>query len=559
MNQKIIDVPSTKQYLKALLKPDASFFWVVIVYSLVISLLTLAVPISVQMLINTVVNIASDRAVIMLTIMLFSTLVLYGIFSALRLRVMEFYQRRVYARLSSDISRHTLFADHDFFKSHKNSSVSHYYYEIVTLQNNLPILMVDGFALILQMLVGLTVVSFYHPSLFAFNLILILCLYFAWRLWSGGAIKKAIELSHAKYATGNWINQIALAHPFFSSTTTRDFALSRTDNLISDYLHKHSDYFFYTFSQAISFLLIYALASAALLGLGGYLVIHGQMSIGQLVAAELIMLAVLFGLSRFNRYLELYYELYGAADKITTALKTPQAPPKKQGKAVPEIANLRFKQVLLKRSSASCLIDLTLDAGKKYAFVSLPDWLIEECIKVLKYAYPPVSGWIGFGDSLLTDYDSYALGQEFIVVDDSLIVECTIREFLLMSSPHSTSEEIIRALETVEIYKVIREFPDELETSISKSGYPLQKIEFLLLKLAAATLAQPKVLIIGRQFDALHLSAREQIIRILGDQTMLLHFTDIPNSEYNDGLLRLHASQEQLELRLHKTAPESDD
>ena len=50
----------------------------------------------------------------------------------------------------------------------------------------------------------------------------------------------------------------------------------------------------------------------------------GQLSIGQLVAAELIMSAVFFGLSRFSIYLKLYYELYGAADKLGKALNMPQ-------------------------------------------------------------------------------------------------------------------------------------------------------------------------------------------------------------------------------------------
>ena len=63
------------------------------------------------------------------------------------------------------------------------------------------------------------------------------------------------------------------------------------------------------------FLLMYAVASAALLGIGGVLVVQGELSIGQLVAAELVMSAVFFGLSRFTQYLKLYYELYGAAEK----------------------------------------------------------------------------------------------------------------------------------------------------------------------------------------------------------------------------------------------------
>ena len=103
MSPKNIDLVNLRQTLFALLKPERSFFAVVIAYSVVIGLLTLAVPIAVQTLINTIANIASTRAVITLAIVLFSTLLLSGCFAALRMRVMEYYERRIYARLVADL------------------------------------------------------------------------------------------------------------------------------------------------------------------------------------------------------------------------------------------------------------------------------------------------------------------------------------------------------------------------------------------------------------------------------------------------------------------------
>ena len=65
--------------------------------------MTLAVPIAVQTLINSIANIGSTRAVIILAVILFLTLFISGVFSALRMRVMEFYERKVYARLTADL------------------------------------------------------------------------------------------------------------------------------------------------------------------------------------------------------------------------------------------------------------------------------------------------------------------------------------------------------------------------------------------------------------------------------------------------------------------------
>jgi ABC-type bacteriocin/lantibiotic exporter with double-glycine peptidase domain len=55
--------------------------------------------------------------------------------------------------------------------------------------------------------------------------------------------------------------------------------------------------------------------SALLLGLGGWLVIQKQLSLGQLVAAELVVTSVLSGASKLGKYLETYYDLLASFSK----------------------------------------------------------------------------------------------------------------------------------------------------------------------------------------------------------------------------------------------------
>ena len=57
-------IKQARQLVKQLIYPERKFIHLAIVYGLAISLLTLAVPIAVQTLINTVVNIASVLSLI---------------------------------------------------------------------------------------------------------------------------------------------------------------------------------------------------------------------------------------------------------------------------------------------------------------------------------------------------------------------------------------------------------------------------------------------------------------------------------------------------------------
>jgi putative ABC transport system ATP-binding protein len=545
MSSKNIDLVNLRQTLFALLKPERSFFAVVIAYSVVIGLLTLAVPIAVQTLINTIANIASTRAVITLAIVLFSTLLLSGCFAALRMRVMEYYERRIYARLVADLSLRTILAPHSYFEGSQNTSITHRYFDIMTLQKNVPSLMVDGIALILQMIVGFTLVSFYHPFLLAFNLCVILIMYAIWRLWSTQAKVTAVRLSESKYSTAKWLSNLASANDFLKSSSQFDYAGKKTERYVSEYVDNHSRHFSFTFKQVVMFLVLYALASSALLGLGGWLVIIGQLSIGQLVAAELIMAAVFLGLSNFSHYLKLYYELYGTADKIGGAINIPQEALEQTSKPAPAGGALDFNKVIIKRKSESCLIDKQIAQGDKYFVSTQTNWTQRSIVNLLKRYEVPSSGWINLDNSDLSDYDTYDLRQAVFVLDRSLIIECTLEEYIHMCVPNVSTSEINDIIERVGLTDVISTLPLKLKTPISSVGTPLQPLEFILLKLVVVMLSKPKVLVINQHFDAIPTIRRERILGVIEKTDLtVLYFSNAPTPAFFNGIIELESKKE---------------
>ncbi len=538
---KTINLRATRKTLFSLLKPESGFFGVAIAYGIAISLMTLAVPIAVQTLINSIANIGSQRAVIILAVVLFLTLFISGVFSALRMRAMEFYERKVYARLTADLGLKTIMAPHSFFEGRQNISITQRYFDIMTLQKNIPSLMIDGFALVLQMLVGFTLVSFYHPALFAFNVVLLLTMYAVWKIWGRGAKVTAIELSHAKYDSAKWLHDIASAHEFFKSADHVEYAGRSTEGFIGNYVRKHKSHFHYTFSQVVAFLLMYAVASAALLGIGGVLVVQGQLSIGQLVAAELVMSAVFLGLSRFTQYLKLYYELYGAAEKLGHALTIPQERLHTSTSHAPTSSKLVFNNVLLSHGEDHCSVDVSLEPGSQYFVTTDKSWVQKQLIGFLKQYEQVKSGDILLGDLSLNDYDTHELRQAVTILDRSLIIEVSIERYLKLSQPKASFADIRNALEVVEMAQVVDGLPQGLQTRVSVLGAPLQPLEFLLLKLAAAILAKPKLLILNQHFDAIPGALRSRLMeRLRSFDFTVLYFTNTPVAGHFKGVLHLH-------------------
>lgn len=300
------------------LGPEKAFYKLAAVYGLVISLFTLAVPFSVQILITTLTNTAMQRPVIVLSIMLFIILGLYGLLVALQHSLLERFKRRFYARVVGEIAWRNIHADTTRFNQR---SIANRYFEIMTVQDKLPILITNGFALVLQAVVGLVLVSFYHPSFLVFNMVFLLLIFGIWKLYTPIATRKALLLSKQKYHAAAWLEELA-ARP---SNTAHEVqhALQRSNEEIAHYLTAREGYFRYSYRQVIGFLSLYALASAGLLGVGGSLVVSGELTLGQLVAAELVLSAIFFGMSKAGEYLSYYYDISAAVEKLSQFLEIP--------------------------------------------------------------------------------------------------------------------------------------------------------------------------------------------------------------------------------------------
>lgn len=527
-NLEDVDLLRIRGLLKRLFRPERSFIRVVLIYGLAISLMTLSVPVAVQTLINTVANIASPSAIVSLSVLLFITLLLSGFLSALRTYVMEQYERLVYARLNAEVSAKILFAKQEFFEGKRNIHMTQRYFDIMTLQKNVPKLLVDGFALVLQMFVGFVLVSSYHETFLIFNLTLLFAIYVIWFFWGRNAMRSAVMLSHAKYQSAQWLTDIAMAHDFFKSSHHIDFAQERTDQLIRAYIDNHKLHFRYTFSQVISFLLLYALSSAALLGIGGMLVLKNQLSIGQLVAAELVLSAIFFGLSKFTNYLKLYYQLVGAADELGLILEIPQELALEQSK-IPETAELVVHQVKVFQNGSAREINLQLAAGEKIKVYTQTPWVQRQFMRLLKYHQTPSTGYIRLGNADLSDYDVQELRQAICIVDRSLIVECNLEEYLRLSAPDASIADMHDALAAVGLAQRIDKLEKGIHTTLSAQGSPLLPNEFLLLKVAAAILAQPKVLILTQHVDAMPMNDIQTLLQALTLHPFtLLYFTNHP-------------------------------
>lgn len=261
------------RWMFSLLKGERSFLALALVYGVAISVLSLATPISVQMLINSVANTALVTPLVTLAGTLLGLLLIAVLLSALRIYTMELFARRFYSRQVAEITIRSIHARNPFFEDSKRQDLFNRYFDVNTVQKAVPSLLIGGFTIILQSAVGFAVTAFYHPFFLAFNLIVIALAVLILLVWTRGAIRSGIALSHAKYDAAKWLENVGASNGFYKSGRHVDYALDGSEEVTAAYIAAKAKHFRYSISQTVAFLLLYALASSGLLALGGWLVI----------------------------------------------------------------------------------------------------------------------------------------------------------------------------------------------------------------------------------------------------------------------------------------------
>lgn len=507
-----------------ILSPERNFYWLAVIYGIGISLLSLATPISVQMLINTVANTALTTPLIVLSATLFALLAVSGLLNALRVHLMELFGRRFYARMVAEMTVRSIYAQNPFFDDSSRAALFNRYFDIVVVQKAVPVLFIGGFTVILQAGVGFVLVSLYHPLFLLFNLILVGLIWAIWGIWGASAIRSAVDLSHAKHQTAAWLEAIGASNGFFKSERRIAYAMDTTDEYTGAYIDEHKRHFRRHFAQTLSFLFIYAGASAVLLGLGGWLVIQSQLTLGQLVAAELVLSAAFFGVSQLGTYLVYFYDLCAAIDELSLFHDVEQEQPIDEEPVRVKGNALEFSGLRGEARGRPAVLHLEIPSGGSVLASASNHGVQRLFTDIIERHALPEGGFATLGGIDLMDLDVYHLRQSILVLDRSSFVSMTIREYLRMSCSDSAAERMVAALETVGLSASIASLPEGLDTKIAMTGWPLSTSETLRLKLASALIARPRILVLNQLFDLLeqeHLASAIEELRDRSDTTVI--------------------------------------
>lgn len=533
--------PTPLRRTRQLLELDRQDIAVIVIYGVALGLLSLAVPIAVQSLVNTVAFGSLIQPLVVLTVLLAVALIGSAVLRALQVRIAEMLQRRLFVRIVAEISGRLPRVSAPALQAANGPELLNRFFDVFTTQKSVASLLLGGIDALLIALVGLLVLAFYHPALLAFDIVLILGAVVVLIPLGRGGTGTSVAESKAKYAVAGWLEEMA-RHPLsFKLAGGKEFARNRAELLARNYLSKRDRHFRIVFRQLMGALTIEVVASVALLALGGILVIERQLSIGQLVAAELIVTAVVASIAKLGGKVEVFYDLVAAVDKLGEIFDLPlersggETPPR-DGDHGGELV-LQDIELELEEDGESPSISLQLRAGESLSLTGAEERVTSSLVDAVFGLIPPRSGIIEIDGRDTRDLALHEVRSRIAVVRGTEILPGCIGDNLRAGNPDLGAEQAWAALAHVGLEDWVKDAPDGLETDLLADGSPLTRTQALALTIARALAGRPSVLVLDRtldrvspeeriaMFDALA-APRDVSILMISDEPELVDRTD---------------------------------
>ncbi|RUL88627.1 ABC transporter ATP-binding protein [Tautonia sociabilis] len=517
--------PSPLKRLLGLLRLEVSRdLGLVVAYAVGVGILSLATPLAIEAVVTTVALNLLLQQLIVLTLILFGCLALAALLRVLQTYMVELVQRRLFVRVAADLAYRLPRVRIDAYDRSNGPELVNRFFDVMTVQKVAALLLLDGISVVLGAGIGLVVLAFYHPFLLGFDLVLLLSMTLIIWLLGRGAVTTSIQESIAKYQVAGGLEEIARVPLAYKVDGGADFAVDRTDAATRRYLSARRRHFVILMRQIVFALGLQAVASSALLGLGGYLVIREQLTLGQLVAAELIVATVLMSFTKLGKHLEAWYDLMAAIDKLGVLVDLPLE--RSDGEVHRETgvvgAALKVKDISYGYDPHHPVVrhlDLEIKPGERLAVIGPSGSGKSTLVDLIYGLRQPTSGTIELDGVNTRDLRLESLRAEVAVVKGLEVIEDTILENVRMGRLWLSLVDVRQALESAGLLEEVARLPDGMQTVLSSKGAPLSVGQTRRLMLARAIVGDPRLLVIDEGLDGLDLDARRRLMDTLFDRS----------------------------------------
>lgn len=268
------------------------------------------------------------------------------------------------------------------------------------------------------------------------------------------------------------------------------------------------------------------LSGLLVLWVGAYLVLQGDLSLGQLIAFRIIAGYVTQPLLRLAQLWQNFQEVGLSLERLSDIIDSaPEADElDRRNIPMPQIeGQVKFDDVSFRfgNSGPYQLNNVTLEfpSGSFIGIVGLSGSGKSTMMKLLPRLYELESGRILIDDYDISKVELYSLRQQIgIVPQDTLLFEGTIQENIALTCPDASAEEIIRAAQVAAAHDFIMGLSNGYNTRVGERGASLSGGQRQRIAIARTVLQNPNLLILDEATSALDYDSERRVCLNLADE-----------------------------------------
>lgn len=495
---------STKRFFRMLSldKQEISYLYI---YAIFAGLITLSLPLGIQAIINLIVGGQVNSSLFLLIGIISLGIAFNGLLTIMQLTVTETLQRRIFARSSFEFAWRVPRLKLEELTGIYPPELVNRFFDTITLQKGIPKILIDFSSALLQIFFGLILLSLYHPFFVFFGFVLLVILIAIFQFTGKRGLKTSLKESKFKYQVAHWLEELGRAMNVFKLSGKSNLPMKQTNKLVDNYLNARKSHFKILLTQYGSVVIFKTIITAALLTLGSILVIQNQISIGQFVAAEIIVILIMNSAEKLILSMDNIYDVLTGLEKLGYVTDLPLE--SQEGINFCELNssdsgidicldNVSFQ---FKDSNTETIqnISASIKAGEKICIAGFNGSGKSTLVKLLGGLYTQFNGMISYNNVPLKSLEINSIRQRIgTLSSDYEIFNASILDNISLGNDEIDIQKVIKIAQEVDLHNYIVKLKDAYHTELLADGLNIPRSVRTKIILTRILLAQPSILLL---------------------------------------------------------------
>jgi ABC-type bacteriocin/lantibiotic exporter with double-glycine peptidase domain len=504
-------------------------------FAILSGLIQLSLPLGVQAIIGFVMGGAMSTSLIILISFVILGVLFTGLMQVSQMRLNEKVQQKIFVRFSFEFAERLPKLDLKKTDGFYLPELVNRFFEINNLQKGLSKLLLEIPTATIQILFGLILLTFYHPSFILFGLLLVFILWLILYYTGRRGLQTSLLESRSKYSIAAWLEEMARTIKSLKFSSGAKYHLRKTDERVSSYLDFRTSHFKILIQQFYTLVSFKVIITAAIMIVGSILLVNQQLNIGQFIAAEIVIILVISSVEKLIGNLDNVYDVLTAVEKLGKFVDKPietegtlPFTPGNKGVSL-QMENVSFGYVPGKLVLNN--ISLRINAGEKVALTGMDGKGKSTLLKLLTGSYQDFEGAILINNAPVGNYDLLSLrSQTGIMLSQQDIFEGSLIDNITMGNPDVSLQRVNHLAERTGLLSYISTLSRGYDTELDAAGIRLPRNVIHKILLVRALAHNPSLLLLEEPWQGLEDKNRRQVQETLlhesGNTTMIVVTND---------------------------------